>query len=228
MLLLCEGLLEQALDDLEIDVRERGDDADVRDILHQDSRARAIEPLVAHARERHADDRNVIPVQLPAARPGRVVDQPSARLDVRHVLGVGLGIHRDHHVDPIRTGLVAVLGYPDLVPRGQALDIRRKIILADDGDAHAEYRLAQKAVRARRAGAVYRGDLDDNVVGSCHSMTLASGSGFAGLFRFCPDRFVLRVWKQDLRFLHVPGAGRAALGAQAAVHADILVLDHHT
>ena len=27
--------------------------------------------------------------------------------------------------------------------------------------------------------------------------------------------------------LHVPGAGRAALGAQAAVQADVLVLDHH-
>ena len=27
-------------------------------------------------------------------------------------------------------------------------------------------------------------------------------------------------------FLHVPGAGRAALGAQPAVQADVLVLDH--
>src|SRR5579859_2439712 len=31
----------------------------------------------------------------------------------------------------------------------------------------------------------------------------------------------------DLRFLHVPGRRRAALGAQSAVHANILVLDHH-
>src|SRR5687767_1445183 len=30
----------------------------------------------------------------------------------------------------------------------------------------------------------------------------------------------------DQRLLHVPGAGRAALGAQAAVQADVLVLDH--
>jgi hypothetical protein len=33
------------------------------------------------------------------------------------------------------------------------------------------------------------------------------------------------VMEQEL--LHVPGAGRAALGAQAAVQADVLVLDHH-
>ena len=30
----------------------------------------------------------------------------------------------------------------------------------------------------------------------------------------------------EKELLHVPGSGRAALGAQAAVHADILVLDH--
>src|SRR5487761_2241648 len=31
----------------------------------------------------------------------------------------------------------------------------------------------------------------------------------------------------DHELLHVPGAGRAALGAQAAVQADVFVLDHH-
>src|SRR6267142_2467535 len=31
----------------------------------------------------------------------------------------------------------------------------------------------------------------------------------------------------DQVLLHVPGAGRAALGAEAAVQADVLVLDHH-
>ena len=31
----------------------------------------------------------------------------------------------------------------------------------------------------------------------------------------------------DQELLHVPGAGGAALGAQAAVQADVLVLDHH-
>ena len=38
---------------------------------------------------------------------------------------------------------------------------------------------------------------------------------------------VLRVRDIEKEALHVPGAGRAALGAQAAVKADILVLHHH-
>src|ERR1700747_3828983 len=36
-----------------------------------------------------------------------------------------------------------------------------------------------------------------------------------------------RVRKNQLELLHVPGRRRAPLGAQAAVHADVLVLDHH-
>src|SRR6056297_3052877 len=44
-------------------------------------------------------------------------------------------------------------------------------------------------------------------------------------FRVC--RLFLGVRDQDLGFLHVPGTRGAALGAQAAVHAQVLVLDHH-
>src|SRR3546814_5704470 len=36
-----------------------------------------------------------------------------------------------------------------------------------------------------------------------------------------------RMRRQQLELLHVPGTGRAAFGAQAAVQADVLVLDHH-
>src|SRR5688572_25911734 len=36
-----------------------------------------------------------------------------------------------------------------------------------------------------------------------------------------------RVRLQQQELLHVPGTGRAALGAQAAVQADVFVLDHH-
>ena len=35
-----------------------------------------------------------------------------------------------------------------------------------------------------------------------------------------------RLRQFEREFLHVPGAGRAALGAQAAMQADVLVLDH--
>ena len=49
MLLFGKRLLEQALYDLEIDIRQRGDDPDVRDILHQDSRAYAVESLITQS-----------------------------------------------------------------------------------------------------------------------------------------------------------------------------------
>src|SRR4029078_7164725 len=43
----------------------------------------------------------------------------------------------------------------------------------------------------------------------------------------CLRAFVPRVRYRERRLLHVPGPGRAALGAQPAVHAEVLVLDHH-
>ena len=49
MLLFGKRLLEQALYDLEIDIRERSDDPDVRDILHQDSRAHAVESFITQS-----------------------------------------------------------------------------------------------------------------------------------------------------------------------------------
>src|SRR5579863_8873189 len=36
-----------------------------------------------------------------------------------------------------------------------------------------------------------------------------------------------RKGKQELEFLHVPRGGWATLGAQAAMHAEVLVLHHH-
>ena len=71
-------------------------------------------------------------------------------------------------LDAVRTRLVAVLGYANLVPGGQTLDVRGEVILAHDGHAHAEDRLAQQTVCARGPGSVNRTDLDDDVVYSGH------------------------------------------------------------
>ncbi len=48
VLLVCEGLLEQRRDDIEIDLEQRCQRADVGDVLHQDTGACAIEMLVTH------------------------------------------------------------------------------------------------------------------------------------------------------------------------------------
>src|SRR5215469_17007235 len=52
-----------------------------------------------------------------------------------------------------------------------------------------------------------------------------SGSGDLGFLRRHGARLVGGLRPVQLGLLHVPGGGRAALGAQPAVHAQILVLD---
>src|SRR5580704_13011594 len=55
----------------------------------------------------------------------------------------------------------------------------------------------------------------------------AHRSGDLGLLRLDGDGLTLRVRPVERGLLHVPRRGRAALGAQAAVHAQVLVLHHH-
>src|SRR5579863_8513747 len=57
---------------------------------------------------------------------------------------------------------------------------------------------------------------------------LMAGSGglrLPGLHRLL--RRILGLRPVDQRLLHVPGGRRATLGAEAAVHTEVLVLDHH-
>ena len=70
----------------------------------------------------------------------------------------------------------------------------------------------EQLVGAGRARAVDVGEPDDEVVDAADRAVLA----------WCS-----RVSHVEQKLLHVPGAGRAALGAQAAVQADVLVLHHH-
>jgi hypothetical protein len=47
---------EQAVDDVQRDVEQRGERADVRDVLHEQPLAAVVERVGAHARERHAEE----------------------------------------------------------------------------------------------------------------------------------------------------------------------------
>ena len=132
--LLRERLLDELDDDVAIELEQRGEHADVRHVLHENARARVREPLVAHARERHADDLDVGARQEAIARPSRVVEQHAAGRDLLQVARVRLRVHRDHDVDGARAREIAVLADPDLVPGRQALDVRREEILAADRD----------------------------------------------------------------------------------------------
>ena len=96
---LRERLLDELDDHGAVELEQRREHADVRHVLHEDARARVREPLVAHARERHADDLDVGARELAVARPGRVVEQNAARRDLRQVARIRLRVHGDHDVD---------------------------------------------------------------------------------------------------------------------------------
>ena len=67
---------------------------------------------------------------------------------------------------------MAIARDADLVPGGQPLDVRWKVILADHGYAAAEDRLHQQAVGARGARAIDGRDLDDEIVYAVLRFTL--------------------------------------------------------
>src|SRR6185436_15626193 len=58
-------------------------------------------------------------------------------------------------------------------------------------------------------------------------LTLSGMSGALGNLGCVSRRFVLGMRPPDRRLLHVPGRRRTALGTQAAMHAQVLVFDHH-
>ncbi len=166
--LLRELLLRERADHLGVDADEGGQGAGIGDVLHQDALAHALEGAVAQVRQRHAEVGDVGPVQLVVEWPARVEHQPAAAAHFGHVLRIGGGVERHHQVEVRGARRVAVFADPDLVPRGQALDVRREDVLARDRNAHPEDGLHDEAVRAGRAGAVGRRDLEGEIVDAIH------------------------------------------------------------
>ena len=160
----AEHLGDHGADDLDIDPGQPGHRADIGHVLHQHAGARIVELLVAHARQRHADGGDILARMQVRSRPGRVVEQETARRDFRQVLLVGLRIHGDDQIGLARAREIAVPGDADLVPGRQALDVGREEVLAHHGHAHTEDRLGQQPVGRGRAGAVHIADLDHEVV----------------------------------------------------------------
>src|SRR5208282_752586 len=95
---------------------------------------------------------------------GGVVNKIAAGNDFLQVPGVSLRIQRHHHIDVAGARTVIAVRDPNLVPGRRALNIGRKIILADHGHAAAEDGLHQQSVGARRTGTVDGRDLDGEVV----------------------------------------------------------------
>ncbi len=162
--LLGVRLCQQFANALQVQVEQRDQYARVADVLHQDAGAHPVEILIAHPGERHAQNGDVFTLQQGGARPGRVEDEVAARGDFLHILRIGFGIHRHHDVDAAGARNIRIARHPDFVPGGEALDVGREVVLPHHGNAASENRLHQQGVGARRAGAVHRGDLDDEIV----------------------------------------------------------------
>ena len=182
---------------------------------------------VADRGERYAERRDVVAELRRRQRLGRVVEQIAAGLDLGDVLVPRLRIHRDHEVDAAAAAAPAVLDDAHLVPRRQALDVGRKDVARGHRHAHAQDRLGEQAVRRRRARAVDVGELDDEIVDAGersmirlgHHRWLRRDAAACTVAPACARQRSSGLRHLEQELLHVPRAGRAPLGAQAAVQA---------
>jgi hypothetical protein len=162
-------LLQQSADDVDVHAEQRAQRADVGDVLHEQALARSLERLVAHARERDAEERDVVAGERAVERPGRVVEQEAAGLKLGDIALVRGRVHRHDQIEDRRPRRIAAVVDPDLVPRRQSLDVRREHVLPRHRDAHAEDRLPEQAVGTGGARAVDRRHLEGEVVDAVYA-----------------------------------------------------------
>ena len=118
------------------------------DVLHQNPLARFLEVLVAEAGQRHANERDIITVQVVIQRPARIVQHVAAGPNFLDVPRIRLRVHRHHQVVIESPCRVPFRVHADLVPGGKALNIRGEQVLAGHGHAHPEDGLHDEAVGA--------------------------------------------------------------------------------
>ncbi len=157
-------LADQLLDDLDVHVEQRGQHADIDDVLEQLALARIGVFAVADRGERDADHCDVGAEFRRRQRLGRIVEQIAAGLDRGDVLVEGLRVHRHHQVGAAAGAEMAGFGDAHFVPGRQALDVGREDIARRNRDAHAQDRAREHLVGARRARAVDVGEANDEVV----------------------------------------------------------------
>ena len=66
----AKALLNEGFDDIQANVGERCDGADISHILHQDAGARIVEFVITHARQRNTDNGHIVARRHGRAWPG--------------------------------------------------------------------------------------------------------------------------------------------------------------
>ncbi len=164
LLLALELLADQLLDLGNVHVEQRGQRADIDDVLEQLALARIGIFAIADRGQRHADDGDVVAEFRLRHRLGGIVEQIAAGFDAGDVLVPGLRVHRDHEVGAAAGAEVARLGNAHLVPGRQALNVGGENVAGRARDAHAQNRAGEQFVGAGGSGAVDVGKPDDEVV----------------------------------------------------------------
>ena len=159
-----ELLADELLDDLDVHLEQRGERAEIDDILEQLALARIGVFAIADLGQWHADHGHVLAESRLGHRLGGIIEQVSARFDARHVLVPGLRVHRHHEIGAAARAEMARLRDAHLVPSRQALDVGGEDVARGDRNAHAHDRTREQLVCARRARSVDVGEADDEVV----------------------------------------------------------------
>jgi hypothetical protein len=140
-------LAEQRLDDAGVDLEQRGQRAEIHDVLEQLPLPRIGPCAIGDLGQRHADRPDVVAELRFRERLRRVVKEVTAGLDLPEVGVPGLRIHRDHEIDAAAAAEMAFLVDAYFVPGRQALNVRREDVARADGHAHAQDRFREELVR---------------------------------------------------------------------------------
>ena len=142
---------DHACDEVRVHVQQCRQRANIHDVLEQLALTRIRVGGVADFRQWHSDDGDVIAELRPRHRLGRVIEQVAPRLELLHIRVPRLRIHGHHEVDAAATPQVTPFRNPDLVPRGQALDVRREDVARADRHAVANDGFRKRLVGRGRA-----------------------------------------------------------------------------
>ncbi len=164
LVLALELVFHQAREHGEIDIQQRCQRPHVDHVAKQLALSRILVFLVAHTREWDADDVDIIAHQAQVEGLGVVVDEVAARLHFLDVLRHALWIHRQHDIHAAAAAEVAALTDAHFVPGRQALDVGGENVLGAHRQPHAENSLGKQVVGAGATGAVYVGELDDELI----------------------------------------------------------------
>ena len=155
---------KQGFENLRIEVEQHRQGADVDDVLEQLPVARIGVSGIGDFCQRYTDHLHIFTETRGQHRPGAVIEQIAAGLDLGQIGSPGLRVHRHHHVDAAAPAVIALFADARFVPGRHALDIAREDISGADRHAHAHHGLGEQLVGRGRPRAIDVGKLYDEIV----------------------------------------------------------------